>query len=79
MEQLAVDLAGPYPVTSSGNQYCLIGCYFTKWLECFPIPDQKATTVAQKLVYEVIARYGAFREPHSDQGTNFGSQAVAYV
>ena len=26
----------------------------------FPIPDQKATTVARKLVYEIVARYGAF-------------------
>ena len=43
---------GPYPITSSGNQYCLmVGCYFSKWLECFPVPDQKATTVARKLVY----------------------------
>ena len=33
---------------------------FSKWLECFPIPDQKATTVARKLVYEIVARYGAF-------------------
>ena len=67
----------PYPVTSTGNQYCLmVGCYFSKWLECFPIPDQKATTVARKLVYEIVARYRAFRELHSDQGTNFGSKVV---
>ena len=39
MERLAMDVAGPYPVTSAGNQYCLmVGCYFSKWLECFPIP-----------------------------------------
>ena len=72
MERLAMDVAGPYPVTSAGNQYCLmVRCYFSKWLECFPIPDQ-ATTVARKLVFEIVARYGAFRELHSDQGTNFG-------
>ena len=75
IERLAMDVAGPYPVTSAGNQYCLmVGCYFSKWLECFPIPDQKATTVARKLVFEIVARYGAFRELHSDQGTNFGTK-----
>ena len=80
MERLAMDVAGPYPVTSTGNQYCLmVGCYFSKWLECFPIPDQKATEVARKLVYEIVARYGAFRELHSDQGTNFGSKVVLEV
>ena len=51
-----MDAAGPYPITSTGNQYCLmVGCYFSKWLECFPIPDQKATMVARKLVYEIVA------------------------
>ena len=57
----------------------MVGCYFSKWLECFPISDQKATTVARKLVYEIVARYGAFRELHSDQGTNFGSKVVSTV
>ena len=47
MECLAIDVAEPYPITSTGNQYCLmVGCYFLKWLECLPIPDQKATKVA---------------------------------
>ena len=52
------------------------GSYFSKWLECFPVP---ATTVARKLVLEIVARYGAFRELHSDHGTNFGSKVVLEV
>ena len=52
---------------------------FPLWLECFPIPDQKATTVTRKLVYEIVARYGAFRELHSDEGKNFGSKVVLEV
>ena len=76
MEHLVMDVAGPYPITSLGNQYYLImGCYFSKWLECFPIPDHKA----QKLVYEIVACYGAFWELHSNQGTNFGSKVVLEV
>ena len=60
MERLAMDVAGPYPITSTGNQYCLlVGCYFSKWLESFPIPDQKATTVARKLVSEIEVKGGA--------------------
>ena len=75
-----MNMPGPYPITLTGNQYCLmVGCCFSKWLECFPIPDQKATTVTRKLVYEIVARYGAFPEPHSDQGTNFGSKVVLEV
>ena len=55
------------------------GVLFLEKLECFPIPDQKATTVARKLVYEIVAQYGAFRELHSDQGTHYGSKVVLEV
>ena len=80
MERLAVDVAGPYPVSKRGNRYCLmVRCYFTKWLECFPIPVQKAETVASKLAEDVIARFGSFRELHSDQGSNFESEVFQKV
>ena len=79
-ERQAMDVAWPYPITSSRNQYCLmVGCYFSKWLESFPTPDQKATASAGKLVIKVVARYGAFHRLHSDQGTNFRSQEIAEV
>ena len=75
-----MDVAGPYPITSTENHFCLmVGCYFSKWLEGFPRPDQNATTEARKLVYEIVARYEACRELHSNQGTNFGSKVVLDV
>ena len=54
----------------------MIGCYFSKWLECFPIQDQKAMTITGNLVYEIVAQYGAFRKLHIDLRMNFGSQLV---
>ena len=36
-------------------------------------------TVSRKLVCEIVKRNGAFRELHSDQGTNFGSNVVLVV
>lgn len=63
---------GPLPTTESGNKYILVvGDYFTKWKEAFPLPNQEAKTVAEKLVNEVISRYRAPECIHSDQGWNF--------
>ena len=53
--------------------------YFTKWTESYAIPDQSATTVAEKLVSEFICRFGVPRQLHSDQGTNFESKVMAEV
>lgn len=66
---------GPMPMTESGNKYILVvGDYFTKWKEVFAIPNQEAKTIAEKLVKEVISRYGAPEKIHSDQGQNFEAQ-----
>ena len=74
-ERMALDIMGPLPTTESGNKYILVvGDYFTKWKEAFAIPNQEAKTVAEKLVNEVIARYGAPEKIHSDQGRNFEAQ-----
>lgn len=79
-ERIAVDVAGPFPVTESGNKYFMVVMdYFTKWPEVFAIPNQEATTVASKLVDEVICRYGVPLEIHSDQGRNFESNVFQEV
>ena len=42
-ERIAMDLAGPLPQTDRGNVYILvIFDYFTKYVEAFALPDQRA-------------------------------------
>ena len=74
MERLAIDILGEHPSTENGNKYILVvGDYFTKWTECFPMPNMEAVTVAKILVDEVISRFGVPGKIHSDQGTQFES------
>ena len=69
MERIATDILGPFPETDKKNRYILvISDFFTKWVEAFPIPDQRAETVAKCLVDEVIRRFGVPGYIHSDQG-----------
>lgn len=80
MERLAMDILGPLPQTPRGNKFVLVVTdYFTKWTESYPIPNQEAVTVAEKLVGEFVCRFGVPRELHSDQGTNFESKVMAEV
>ncbi|CAK1577916.1 unnamed protein product [Parnassius mnemosyne] len=74
-ERIAIDVAGPFPESESGNKYFMgVMNYFTKWPEVFAIPNQETSTVADKLVHEVFYGFGAPLEIHSDQGRNFESQ-----
>lgn len=73
-ERIAVDVAGPFPVSKSGNKYILVVIdYFTKWVEVYPIPNQEAVTVAKVMVNNWVSRFGVPLELHSDQGRNFES------
>ena len=65
-----MDVLGPLPELESGNKYLLIVAdYFSRWTEAFPFGDQdRATTVAEILVREVISRFGVLLSLHSDQG-----------
>ena len=58
-ERIAIDIAGPFPVTKDGNKYILVAMdYFSKWPEAYAIPNQEAVTVAQVLVDNLICRFG---------------------
>ena len=78
LDRLATDILGPFPESTRGNQYVLaVTDYFTKWVEIFAIPDQKAATCAGVILNEVIARYGCPYDLHSDQGRNYESALFA--
>jgi hypothetical protein len=75
LERVAVDVLGPLPTFSSGNNYILIlGDYFTKWVEAYPLENQQAETVAEVIVKEFVSRFGVPLQLHSDQGRNFEAQ-----
>ena len=69
MEQIAIDILGPLPLTESGNKYLLVAMdYFTKLLEMYPLPNQTAMTVAESLVKNFFCRFRTRLEIHSDPG-----------
>ena len=73
-ERVALDILGPLPETLNKNKYILvIGDYFSKWTESFPIPNQEAQTVAKVLVEQWVCRLGTPRSIHTDQGRQFES------
>ncbi|RXN05567.1 Retrovirus-related Pol poly from transposon [Labeo rohita] len=80
MERIGVDILGPFPITEAGNRFVLVAMdYFTKWPEAYAVPDQSASTSAQRLVDEMFTRFGVPDELHSDQGRNFESRLFSEV
>ena len=66
MERVAVDIAGPFPVSLASNRYIIVVIdYFSKWPEVFSVPNQEAVMVAQALVDGVF-----FSFQHA-RGTSF--------
>jgi len=57
----------------------VVGDYFTRWMEAFPIPNQEATTVAEKLVDEVFMRFSIPEQLHSDKGCQFESKLTIEI
>ena len=61
LERIAVNVLGPFPVSEKGNKYLLIiGDYFAKWVEAYPLENQRADLVAEVLVKEFISRFGVW-------------------
>ena len=80
LERIAMDIMGPLPETPRGNRYILVvGDYFTKWKEAYPLPDMEALSIAKVLVSEFICRFGVPDSIHTDQGKNFESKLIQEI
>ena len=78
-ERLATDILGPLP-TNKGYQYILVvGDYFTRWMEAFPIRSTDAPHVAKAIVDNYLTRFGMGRKMHSDQGPCYEAQLFKEV
>ena len=80
LQRVAMDILGPLPVTHQNNKFILvIGDYFTKWTEAYPIPNMEASTVARLFVNEFVAPLGAPETLHTNQGRNLESALIKEV
>jgi hypothetical protein len=56
-----------------------VRCTFSKWLEAFPLKDEKATSVVEVLEREMFCRYGPPEGIHSNNGCQFTSRLLKEV
>ena len=78
MDQVSIDILGPFLPTPAGNTVVLVAVdHFTRWIEAYPLPDQKAETCARTLYEQLFCRFGMPLELKSDHAPNFASQIMA--
>lgn len=77
-EKVSIDFMTDLPMTENKNKHILVVCdHFTRWVELFPLPDMKASTVASVLVNEVFSRYSCPKFLHSDRAANFRGELIS--
>ena len=79
-EKCAINLVGPFPITTRGNQYVLTFIdSFTRWPEAFPIPDKKIETVAWVFINHIYKRCLVGNHLLSDQGSEFNDKLASDI
>ena len=77
LEHVAMDILGPLPETPRGSKYILVvGDYFTKQKEAYPLKNMEATSLARAFVNEFVGRLSVPESLHTDQGKNFVSDLI---
>jgi transposase InsO family protein len=73
-EVVAIDICGPFPITTNKNRYLLTFLnQLTKYAEAVSLATMTAEPCARAYVTNVIARHGARAKLLSDHGRNFTS------
>nr|CAD2191876.1 unnamed protein product [Meloidogyne enterolobii] len=73
--RIGLDLAGPLPLTESGNKHILnIICWFSKYVIAVPVPNTKSQTIAHALFKNVYLKFGGCTELITDNATTFTSE-----
>lgn len=77
--RLMIDIVGPLPKTSKGNQYVLtIMCTTTRFPEAIPLRSCTTKVISQALL-KFFTQFGIPRTLCSDQASNFTSQALKEI
>jgi hypothetical protein len=54
----SMDLIAPYCLTTRKNKYLLTFIdHFSKWVEAYPVPDQRAETCARVYATQIVSRH----------------------
>jgi len=79
-QKISIDFVGPLRASSKGNNFLLtVKDCFTRWIEAFPTKDITAQNVARLLEKHIFSRHGIPEQIHSDQGTQFTSEAFKEI
>ena len=77
VEVIGIDLLGPLPVSTAGNQWIIVAIdHATRYVETAPLQHTTAQAIAPFLLYNVVLRHGAPRVLISDRGRSFLAQTV---
>jgi len=77
--KVLIDIVGPLPKTSQGNQYLLtIMCVSTRFPEAIPLRKVTASVIARALI-KYFTMTGLPEEIQSDQGSNFKSHLFRQI
>ena len=81
LEKVQMDIVGPISPKSNSNASVILVLTdeFTKYADAYPLPDQKAETIAEVLVNRYFCTHGAPDTIHTDRGRNFVSALIKEV
>jgi hypothetical protein len=66
-----LDIVGPFPETTKGNNVLTFQDDLSKFMTAIPIPLQDAKTIARVCVANIILKLGTPRQILTDRGANF--------